>query len=323
MIMISNNYNKISIAIKNLQFTKNSTNLISKKFITQPSLNVYNKNISQSAYGENIFYDSLKKNNYMKPYCKSKGLNFYYAKKNYFSNNSNKMNSRNYFDVKKIKKDIILTPKEGYNSVLIFMHGLGDSAEGYLDLFCSEYRPTPNKMKVVLLTAPTAPVTINGGMVMTSWYDILSFEKTNEDSISKTDVIENCNRIKEVIEAEAKAVEINSDYKKIFLGGFSQGCCMALYSGLTHKTEIGGIIGLSGLLFPFCELNEDKKNLPIFLAHGKYDEVIPSFISEESYKRFKNAKFNFNLNFFEDGHTVELETLNKVKNFLSNLVPKF
>ena len=100
-------------------------------------------------------------------------------------NNYSKMES--YFKIEKNSQDIILTPNEGYDTVLVFMHGLGDSASGYKGFFDSEYKPIPNRMKVVLLTAPQAAVTINGGMVMNSWYDIKSFSKS-EDSVEQSDV---------------------------------------------------------------------------------------------------------------------------------------
>lgn len=85
------------------------------------------------------------------------------------------MNTSKYF-ITKLKNDRILTPKAGlYNSILVWMHGLGDSAEGFVDFFNGATSPTPSTMKIILLTAPEEPVTINGGMIMNSWYDIMNF----------------------------------------------------------------------------------------------------------------------------------------------------
>lgn len=250
-----------------------------------------------------------------------------YTKKNFTTTTTNKMDAstlkgKNYFEIKRQNKDIILTPKEGHDTALIFMHGLGDSAEGYLSLFLEDYRPIPNRMKVVLLTAPTALVTINGGAVMNSWYDILSF-KREKGSISEDDVVKNSVRIRNAISNEAKA--LNGNFGKVFVGGFSQGCCMALYAALTLKENVGGVIGLSGLLFPFVEFsgeeeNDKKKDLPILLSHGKWDSVIPYQIAEESYQRLKDARFNFKFHAFDDEHTIDYSTMEEVKNFLTKLV---
>jgi len=238
-----------------------------------------------------------------------------FCSKNIYNNKLNQMDSANYFEISRKSSDIILTPKEGYDNVLVFMHGLGDSANGYLDFFNEEsYRPIPKRMKVVLLTAPVASVTINGGSRMNSWYDILSFRK-EKGSISEEDVIKNSIRIKKTVEEEAKVFKNN--YKKVFLGGFSQGCCMALYSALTLEQNVGGVIGLSGVLFPFIELNEEKKEIPIFLAHGKFDSVIPYQYAEESYKRLHAMKFNIKFHPFDEEHTIDESTMEEMKNFLN------
>jgi len=187
-----------------------------------------------------------------------------------------------------------------------------------LAFFKESYRPIPGRMKVILLTAPMAPVTINGGAVMNSWYDIISF-KREKGSISEDDVVKNSVRIKNVITEEAKA--LNGNFGKVFVGGFSQGCCMALSAALSLKENVGGVVGLSGLLFPFVELNaEEKKRIPILLAHGKWDGVIPFQIAEESYQRLRDAKFSMKFHSFDDEHTIDYTTMEEFKNFLTKLV---
>ena len=63
-------------------------------------------------------------------------------------------NDKNYFNIETENEDIILTPVEGYNKVLIWLPGLGDVANSYLEDIKDERRPVPEKMKVILLTAP-------------------------------------------------------------------------------------------------------------------------------------------------------------------------
>ena len=74
--------------------------------------------------------------------------------------------------INKRQSDIYMTP-EDHKYTLIWMHGLGDTAEGWVDLF-RDQNPCPLNMKIVLLTAPNQKVTVNMGMEMPSWYDILS-----------------------------------------------------------------------------------------------------------------------------------------------------
>ena len=68
---------------------------------------------------------------------------------------------------------ITLTPAD-HKYTMIFLHGLGDSARGFADVFMDErLNIAPDNCKVVLPTAPVQPVTLNGGMAMTSWFDVL------------------------------------------------------------------------------------------------------------------------------------------------------
>ena len=100
-------------------------------------------------------------------------------------------------------EDIYLIPKSGkYDSVLVWMHGLGDSAKGFYPIF-KGYKLLGNA-KVVLLTAPKRAVTLNFGMVMTSWFDIKSLEATDEKGFSQEQFRESAERIKKVLDEESK-----------------------------------------------------------------------------------------------------------------------
>lgn len=92
------------------------------------------------------------------------------------------------YDIEHVKQDrsIILTPRHTHHKYsLIWLHGLGDSANGFADIFLDEHwRFTPDTCKVILLTAPERPVTLNEGMVMNSWYDIKSL-KSKVDSLEQ------------------------------------------------------------------------------------------------------------------------------------------
>lgn len=234
-----------------------------------------------------------------------------------------KMNSstNTYFNQEKSNQDIILTPKEGYDRVLVFMHGLGDSAMGYRDLFLSEQRPIPGRIKVILLTAPQQPVTMNGGMVMNSWYDIKCLGKS-ENNVDETQVNKSAYRIKKVIENEAN--KLNGDYSKIILGGFSQGACITLHVGLgTLEQNLGGLVTLSGYLFPFTELlnSQGKTSIPILLAHGAYDELIPEPHAKESYKRLFDGGYDkVTYKSYDEGHSITYDELVDIKSFINNLI---
>jgi phospholipase/carboxylesterase len=117
------------------------------------------------------------------------------------------------------------------------------------------------------------PVTINNGFVMPAWYDILALGgPAREDEAG----LRQSQRIVESL--IAREVERGVAPSRIVVGGFSQGCAMALLTGLRHRDRLAGIVGLSGYL-PLadqtaaerCPANQDT---PIFLAHGRFDPMI-------------------------------------------------
>jgi len=169
-------------------------------------------------------------------------------------------------------RGLIIDPSKGKHvCTLIWLHGLGDSAEGFRDFFTASNSPAPADARVRLLTAPRAKVTANNYRYFNSWYDIATFDDLEKESVGMEEVIANSIEIKKVIEEEVKL--LGGDYKKIAIGGFSQGCAMSLHVGLSYGDKLGCIIGLSGYLFPSTELQE--KNPPILLVHGTDDETIP------------------------------------------------
>ena len=232
---------------------------------------------------------------------------------------SNKMNSLKYLISKK-NNAIYMTPdtKDSYKKVLFFMHGLGDSADSFVTLF--QQFPV-KETKVVLLNAENKPVTINGGASMPSWYDILDLHKRDESAISKKDVEESSKRIMTYVNDELPGV--NNDFSKVFLGGFSQGGCMSLYTGLQSDYKFGGLIALSALFFPFTSYTKEVLNTPIFLAHGKFDFMIPYSVATESYKPLINSGIskvgdftNVIFQSYEMEHTLMPEELSQMVEFV-------
>jgi phospholipase/carboxylesterase len=162
----------------------------------------------------------------------------------------------------KVDKSILLTLDKPYFS-LIWLHGLGDSSAGFLDFFQHPMSPAFKGARVQLLHAPIRPVTINGGATMPSWYDICElsaggnekqkydFEQINQ-SISTIDkyVTEEVNYWKQNGVKDSEEAIL----KRIFVGGFSQGCAMSLAYALTGPRLVGGVVGFSGHLFESLDL---------------------------------------------------------------------
>ena len=159
-------------------------------------------------------------------------------------------------------------------ATIIVLHGLG--ADGHdFEPICDELDLTAvGGVRFVLPHAPVRPVTINGGYAMRAWYDIRG------TAIDRQEDEAGLHGSREDIEALiAKEVARGIPASRIVLMGFSQGCAMALLTGLRHTERLAGLVGLSGYL-PLlstteAERSEANADVPIFLAHGRQDPVVP------------------------------------------------
>ena len=156
---------------------------------------------------------------------------------------------------------------------VIVLHGLGDSGHGFAPIAEELDLSALGAVRFVLPHAPERPVTINGGYVMRAWYDILGTDLARRED--EAGLRESQALIEALIAAEeARGVPAS----RIVLVGFSQGCAMALLTGLRHPERLAGVAGLSGYL-PLAastttERSAANRDVPLFLAHGTQDPVV-------------------------------------------------
>jgi phospholipase/carboxylesterase len=169
----------------------------------------------------------------------------------------------------------VIEAQTGENPVasVIILHGLGADGRDFLPVAEQFDLSSIGPVRFVFPNAPTMAVTINGGYQMPAWYDILGADLTqrqDEPGLRKSQLA-----IDALIERE-KQRGIASG--RIVLAGFSQGCAMALMTGLRHRERLAGIIGMSGYL-PLAdktaaERSPANRDVPIFMAHGTHDAVV-------------------------------------------------
>ena len=215
---------------------------------------------------------------------------------------------------------IYLEPKTEHKYTLIWLHGLGDNAHGFLDVFWTpNFQMAPPCAKVVLLTAPTREVTLNMGMRMTSWYDIISLETTGvSKSIDLDQLKDSTDIITNVIKQEAQIFD--DDYSKIFVGGFSQGACMAYNTFMTLDKTIGGVLALSGHFPPIEEVkvSESKQKVPIFSYHGEEDPMVPETLHRGGAKLLKDAGCNITYTVEPTlQHSLSMEEIKHIKAYFN------
>jgi phospholipase/carboxylesterase len=157
---------------------------------------------------------------------------------------------------------------------VIVLHGLGDSGHGFAPVAEELDLSALGPVRFVLPHAPEQPVTVNGGYVMRAWYDILG---TNLARIEDEPGLRKSATQIEALIASENARGVPSS--RIVLMGFSQGCAMTLLTGLRHHERLAGLAGLSGYLplaaTTAAERSEANRDVPLFLAHGTQDPVVP------------------------------------------------
>jgi phospholipase/carboxylesterase len=166
-------------------------------------------------------------------------------------------------------------------AAVIWLHGLGADGNDFAGLVPELDLSACPPIRFVFPHAPSMPVTINGGYVMPAWYDI-----RGTDLVSRQDdagIRQSASAIEALIELEASR---GIPYENIVLAGFSQGCAMALHTGLRFGHRLAGIMALSGYL-PLAdtfsaERHPANASTPIFMAHGSMDPVVVPARGESS-----------------------------------------
>lgn len=167
------------------------------------------------------------------------------------------------------------------DAAVIWLHGLG--ADGYdFEPLVPELRlPARLRVRFVFPHAPVRPVTINMGMPMRAWYDILQLGGGQEDDAG----LRASQALVEGLIEREKSRGVQA--RRIVLAGFSQGGAIALQTGLRYPERLAGVLALSTYL-PLArtlaaERNAANRDLPVLMAHGTLDPMIPIARARESH----------------------------------------
>jgi phospholipase/carboxylesterase len=199
---------------------------------------------------------------------------------------------------------------------IIWMHGLG--ADGHdFEPIVAELR-LPFAARFIFPHAPMRPVTISGGMQMRAWYDLLALAHgTQEDAVG---IRASANSVRMLIDRE---VSRGMHSERIVLAGFSQGGALALHTALRDVRSLGGVLALSTYL-PLPDTLSDEgteanRRIPIFMAHGDYDPVIPPGFAAASRDRLIAADYDVEWHAYPIGHSVCATEVRDIADWLSGL----
>jgi phospholipase/carboxylesterase len=200
-------------------------------------------------------------------------------------------------------------------AAIVLMHGLGADGNDFVPIAHELNLGSVGPVRFVFPNAPVIPVTINGGYRMPAWYDILGADIARRED--EAGLRQSQAAIEALLQREvARGIPAN----RIVIAGFSQGCAMALQTGLRHSERLAGIVGLSGYLplaaSTAAERHAANAQTPIFLAHGRHDDVIPLSRAQASRDALQALGHRVDWHEYAMAHSVCMEEIADLNSWL-------
>lgn len=166
-----------------------------------------------------------------------------------------------------------IKPQAEHRHSIIWLHGLGADGHDFESIVSELKLYSEPHIHFIFPDAPFRPITINGGMTMRAWFDILELSRNIRVDIAE--VYASSQLIEQLIEDE---IAQGIPPEQILLAGFSQGGAIALQVGLSYPRRLAGIVALSTFLPTLeqlkTELSAANQDIPVFIAHGILDSVV-------------------------------------------------
>jgi phospholipase/carboxylesterase len=202
---------------------------------------------------------------------------------------------------------------------VIWLHGLGADANDFVPLVPQLDLTGLGSIRFVFPNAPVIPVTVNGGYKMRAWYDVLGLEMLRRED--ETGLRRSMTLVNDLIAAERTR---GIAAKRIVLAGFSQGCAMTLLAGARYPERLAGLIGLSGYL-PLATSTEGERHamsdgLPVFMAHGQFDPVVPIMSAQASRDVLRKVGLEVEWHEYPMAHSTCAEEIRDISRFMKRIL---
>ena len=213
---------------------------------------------------------------------------------------------------------IEINPSVEARSTVIWLHGLGVDGHDFEPIVPELNLPEDSSIRFIFPHAPLRSVTVNDGAEMRAWYDFTPHSET----VGTEDIAESTTQLEHFIERE---IERGISTQNILLAGFSQGGVIALNTGARFDRRLAGILALSTYLHDsagtHAEMNDANLAIPIMMAHGTQDPMIP--IMRAATSRENLIRLGYDVRWFDYpiGHHVCLEEIQEISAFLAEVLP--
>jgi phospholipase/carboxylesterase len=203
-------------------------------------------------------------------------------------------------------------------AAVVWMHGLGADGHDFESIVPHLGLPPDLGVRFVFPHAPPIPVTLNGGMVMRAWYDLVGQDlrrlRHDEAGIRRS-----ARHIERLVERErARGVPPG----RVVLAGFSQGGAMALFLGLRYPERLAGVLALSSFL-PLpetleAERSDANRNVPVLVCHGTHDPMVPEEFGRRTHEQLVRLGYPSEYEVYPMQHEVCMEEVRRVGRWLTD-----
>jgi phospholipase/carboxylesterase len=199
---------------------------------------------------------------------------------------------------------------------VVWLHGLGADGHDFAPIVPQLVAPGWPPLRFVFPHAPVRAVTINNGVRMRAWYDIVDFDLANR--ADETGVEESLVQVEALV---ANEVSRGIPRRRVFLAGFSQGGAIALAAALRQAQPLAGVVALSTYM-PVpgkarAQLVDGAAAQPLFMAHGRQDPVVPFAAGQASAALMRELGFDVEWHDYPMGHSASAEEVHDLRGWMA------
>ncbi|SDN69214.1 alpha/beta hydrolase [Vreelandella arcis] len=199
--------------------------------------------------------------------------------------------------------ELIIEPQSGQpaDACVFILHGLGADGHDFEPLVPALGLPDDANVRFIMPHAPRLPVTINGGMVMPAWYDILAMDLGRR--VDEAQLKVSAERIQMLIQEQ---IDQGIDSQRVIVAGFSQGGAVAYHAALSFPLPLGGLLAMSTYFATAdnISLAEANKQIPIEVQHGSFDPIVPESLGKSGADRLKSLGYTVNYRQYSMAHSL-------------------
>lgn len=196
---------------------------------------------------------------------------------------------RSPLEIKGLESRFIPAVEPGSERLLLVMHGLGDSMEGFT--FLPKMLKIPG-LSYLLVNAPDPYFT---GY---SWFDL--YGAMEKGVIRSREIL---------FDVMDEIHQAGWENKHVGVFGFSQGCLMAIDLACRYPEAFGAVVGVSGFI-GFLEEYPERlapvaRNQRILITHGNRDQLLPLDVSRKQANALLGMGLKVDFRVYEKEHTID------------------